>query len=352
MTTENRIENRKARRAAQRGKIRYCAKQRRRSGSVITLTALSLVMLSGFAAMSVDYGRSVIVKNQLQRATDAAALAAVKYLPTSPDGARVAARYYAYQNGKTIVNDSDIIITNNNRVRVSAVQNVKYFFGPVIKKISGDVPAKTTAAIQLRDNFVPPYVVPIGVTPSTYEAHKDGSPVVVEGIRQNKTDLDISEFVLFDLRGPNGKSPAHMQNQLQWGSTYNEPTYVGGTETTLNAANISQAQKFEAGMLSRITAANASPWNDDGTNFTNIPAGSPRMMYFIVTPEQQAVNGNNNARVVGFVPVYVESMEINGSQMKIRIRFLPLNSGSGGGYTDANTSDPSNASFRISRLVD
>jgi hypothetical protein len=222
----------------------------------------------------------------------------------------------------------------------------------VMKLYSGNVGTRATAAIQQRNNFLPPTVVPIGITPSTYEAYKNGDPVTIEGIRQNKQDLDFKEFVLFDLRAQNSKSPSQMQGQLQWGSTFNEITYLNGTETTLNAANNSQSKKFEDGMQSRFTAAAGSQFSDDGTKFTNIPPGSPRMMTFIVTPEQQAVNGNNNARVVGFAPVYVETMRVEGDFMSMRVRFLPPTAGGGGSYTDVSGSDSDSAPFRIERLID
>lgn len=327
--------------------------KRRSKGSVIVMVAGGMVAMSGFCALAVDYGRSVIVKNQLQRACDAAALAGVKYLPNNPDLAKVAAVYYAYQNGKVIVPPDSIQLTNgNSRIRVPATQNVRYFFAPVMKLYSGNVGTRATAAIQQRNNFLPPTVVPIGITPSTYNTYKNGDAVIIEGIRQNKTDLDIREFVLFDLRTQNSKSPSHMQNQLQWGSTFNEPTFLGGTETTLNAANVAQAKKFEDGMVSRFNAALGGQFGDDGTKFTNIPPGSPRLMTFIVTPEQQAVNGNNNARVVGFAPAYVEVIRVEGDYMNMRVRFLPPTAGGGGSYTDVTGSDPDASAFRIERLVD
>jgi hypothetical protein len=316
------------------------------------MVAGGLVMLSGFCALAVDYGRSVLVKNQLQRACDAGALAGMKYLPADPAGARTAAVYYAYQNGGVVVNPTNVqLLNSNSRISVPATQNVRYFFAPVMRLASGNVGARATAAIQQRNNMLPPSVVPIGITPSTYNQYKNGDPVSIEGIRQNKQDLDFREFVLFDLRQQNSKSPSHMQNQLQWGSTFNEVTTIGSTETTLNASKSAETKFFRDGMLSRFNAASGAPWNDDGTKFTDIPAGSPRMMTFIVTPEQQAVNGNNNARVVAFAPVYVESVTVSGDYMSMRVRFLPPTAGGGGGYTDVTGSDPDAAGFRVERLV-
>ena len=332
-------------------------RSRRRDGSVVLLVAGGLVAVCGFCALAVDYGRCVLMKNQLQRACDAGALAGVKYLPTSPATARQAAVYYAYQNNKTVVDPNAIQILPsttsgmaNTRIMVPAISRVNYLFGPVIRNLAGDIGARATAAAQEIGSLLPPNVVPIGITPSTYNAHKDGSAVTVGGIRQNKASLGTDEFVLFDLREQNSKSPAQMQNQLQWGSTFNEQTIVGGTETTLNAASGSQDKKFGDGMESRFNAANSSAYGyDNGTKFTSIPPGSPRVMYLILTPESQPVNGNNNALVKGFVPVYVEAA--SGDPMTMRIRFLPKNAG-GGVYTDISSFDADSATARVDRLVD
>jgi Flp pilus assembly protein TadG len=324
----------------------------RRSGSVIVLVALAMVAICGFCALTIDFGRSVMRKNQLQRATDAAALAGVQYLPGDPATAKIAARYYAYLNGINVDTSSIIVSNNNTRITVPATSNVRYFFAPVMRVLSGNVPAQSIAAVQVRTNFTTPNVVPIGITPSTYAAFKGGQVTEINGIRQNKTDLDISEFVMMDLRdGNQGKSPAQMQNQLQWGSTFSDPVTVGGVAQTLNAFNTAQAKNFREGLQTRFTAAAGAPWYDTGNRFPNIPAGSPLIMNFIMTPEQQAVNGNNNAPILGFVPVYIESFSVVGTEMKIKFRFLPLDSGGGGSYTDATSTNPEAANLRIPRLV-
>jgi Flp pilus assembly protein TadG len=325
---------------------------RHRRGSVTLAVSFGMVVLCGFCALGVDYGRAVLAKNQLQRACDAAALAGAKYLPKYNDSAKTAAVYYAYQNNAIVNTSSGIQITHNNsRIRVRATQNVKYLFAPVMKILNGDVTAQATAAVQQRDGIVP---APIAITPSTYETYKDGSPIVLDGIRLNKDDLGIRDFVLLDLNDSQvAASPSQMQGQLQWGSAFNESSWIGGTETTLADSITAQASHFVAGMQTRLTAAAGPPWYDDGTKFTNIPAGSPRVMIFVVTPEQEAVNGSHNAEVVGFVPVYVESMTIGKHYMQIRARMLPLSSLPGGDYRNANSNDPlDHAPLYITRLID
>jgi Flp pilus assembly protein TadG len=327
--------------------------RQRRGGSVIFLIAAALVALCGFCALGVDYGRSVLVRNEVQRACDAAALAGARYLPFEPNVAKQAAVYVAWQNGKAVIDPNTIQFFNNNtRIRVRATKEARYTFAPLMNILSSNIAARATAAAQQRANFPPNLVVPMGITPSTYEANKDGSPVVIEGIRQNKQYLGTNDFVLFDLRDTQtSKSNSHMENQLQWGSNFKEVTEIEKTETTLNAGGPAQVMQFAAGMQSRLTAAAGAPWYDDGTKFTDIPAGSPRLIYMIITPQDQPVNGSNNAVVQGFVPVYVQSLTVSGDTMRLVVRMLPMTTGEGGEYVDARNNRDAEG-LRIIRLID
>jgi Flp pilus assembly protein TadG len=327
-----------------------CKMRSVRRGSVVFLLALSMVVLCGFCALGVDYGRAVLVRNQLQRACDAAALAGARYLPDNPEDAKDSAVAYAWMNNKTEVKKAEIELFNDNmHIRVRSTQNIRYLFAPVMKILSGSISARATAAVQQQSNFMSPLSGPIGITPSTYEAHKDGSSFVLTGINQKSDDLVANKFVLFDLRASSGKSPAQMERQLEWGSTFDEPTSVGDTETTVNAN--SQEGFFESAMLTRIAAAAGSPWFDNGDKYPNIPSGSPRLMFFIVTPEQPATSGGNDALVLGFVPVYIESMRVSGDDMQLTIRMLPVDTAGSGSYDDASA-NPTVAGLRLYRLVD
>jgi len=78
--------------------------QRPRRGAIAVLTALMMVMLVGLIAFAVDYGYLVKIRTDLQRAADAAALAAVRDLIPAPNGyqhfsqARWTATNFARQN--------------------------------------------------------------------------------------------------------------------------------------------------------------------------------------------------------------------------------------------------------------
>ena len=51
--------------------------QKRKTGQVIVLMALTLALMLGFSALVLDYGQAAVAKAKAQKAADAAVLAAV-----------------------------------------------------------------------------------------------------------------------------------------------------------------------------------------------------------------------------------------------------------------------------------
>jgi len=82
---------------------------RREAGQVLILVAIVMVMLLGFAAISIDYAHVTVAKDELRRAADAAALAAASQLVHQDfNGARTQAVHFAAANtigGKNVVLD-------------------------------------------------------------------------------------------------------------------------------------------------------------------------------------------------------------------------------------------------------
>lgn len=332
----------------------------RRRGTVIVMVSCAMVLLCGACALAVDYGLMLSTRNQLQRACDAGALAAVKYLPLNYENSRDAAVFVGYQNGGTAIVKNTISFPTAFRVTVPAARNVNFFFARVLGKNSGTVSARATAAVQMRDFLDTPAVVPLGITPETYAAGLAANASInVRLIEQNKEGLGLNELVTFDLRdGSNGKSPAKLEEQLSWDTTFQEPTYIGNPETTLNSDDQAQSHATDDGLQTRIQAALAM--GDNGNRYPNIPYGSPLVMYFIITPANSGpITGTNQAPVLGFAPMYAQGINIVKSggttTVTVTLRALPPNydtghATAGGAYTDATGTSP--AALQISRLVE
>jgi len=329
------------------------------------MVALSLVALLGAVAISTDYGLLVVDANRLQRGCDAAAIAAANKLDdttvvtTNHYKATVEAQTIAWQNEKVPVQTTDVTFSSDEHaVTVSSTVTRHFFFGAAIGVPTGQVRRKATARIKPVKSLStqgPIRVAPIGITLETYNAYKNDQTNShdISLVRQNKSVFGKDDMVLFDLRDTNAKSGAHMQDQLTGQEL--QLSSIGDFETTLNAASPSERGKLSSGLDTLFTAASQAPYNDPfalGNMANAIINGTasrlnPRVVYLIVTPSTSAPNnGTFDTQILGFVPVYIEDYEDNGSKGKgssgdfnITMRFLPPTSASGANLPTSD--DPS-----------
>ena len=351
------------------------SRRARRRGSVLYLCAAALVVLLGCGALAVDYSVLVNDKNYLQRVCDAAALGGATKL-TDSSAALTTAKLVAAQNSFVENADNSITYTfldSNTKIRVEAVRKQPLFFARIFGQSSGVVRAHSLAGVA----GYTPSIAPIGVTSTTYDGQNppqnpSGSPryydtqpspvFTVRLIDHKKEAFNAGEFILFDLRGPNGKSPSHMANQLAGTEAVNiTPADVVGAvdppdATALNAK--SQSDFLSQGMTIRFIAAAGQPWLDidplQGANYFQyvgqhfdqvfngsepIGAGNPffqnpRVLSLIVTDETSgATNGTLNAPVRALASVYVQRLYKSNGDTLMDYRYLPANSGGGGSGT-------------------
>ena len=319
-----------------------------RGGSVVLITALSLTVLAGCAAIAVDYGLLVADANRLQRACDSGALAGAQLLKVTGDDnydtyqARTVAVQVATQNGVTVVANNITFLNTNSRIRVPATTTRAFFFARILGQMSGNVTRSATAGVAAAGSMSTatngPHLAPIGISWETYNAYKDdrSSYHDIELIRQNKQTFAQDDLVLFDLRRPSGKSGAHMQDQLTGSSV--DTSSIGDFETTLNSAQPSERNKFEDGLDILFDRSAAAPWNDSNHTGTGIrynatlagtrPRDNPRVMYMIITPSTTiTTNGTYDTQVQGYAPVYVmnyyETTVSGQTVVRLRLKFLP-----------------------------
>ncbi|ETX03309.1 MAG: hypothetical protein ETSY1_00420 [Candidatus Entotheonella factor] len=93
----------------------------RERGAVAILTALTLFfVIPGFAALSVDIGRYMFERQQLQNALDAGALAGAQLLPFNGQGAAETAREFARKNDPDLPEEVEINVSFGCLVHASA----------------------------------------------------------------------------------------------------------------------------------------------------------------------------------------------------------------------------------------
>ncbi|HET7560730.1 MAG TPA: pilus assembly protein TadG-related protein [Limnochordia bacterium] len=118
---------------------------RREEGSIIPLIALSLTVIMGFAALTVDMGAMYLERERAQHSADAAALAAVQELPDTPDLARSVAYDYAERNGFDAADVQVDLSNGDSRVKVTITHRVQLFFARILGIATGTVAASATA---------------------------------------------------------------------------------------------------------------------------------------------------------------------------------------------------------------
>ncbi|MGD0463284.1 MAG: TadG family pilus assembly protein [Tepidisphaeraceae bacterium] len=142
----------------------------RRRGAAVIYVLVSMVAMLGFCSFAVDLGRVQAAKTEIRRATDAAARAAVAYLPQGSSNVISNAVKIAKQNN---VDGAPLIIPNSNvtigvwnantrqfqtsgpidnvtlfqAVQVTARNHIPLLFGSILGARTCDVTATSTAAL-------------------------------------------------------------------------------------------------------------------------------------------------------------------------------------------------------------
>ncbi len=297
--------------------------QRRRGGVVIVMVALSLTVLLGCGAIAVDYGVMVSDANQLQRASDAAALAGANKLYKSgvtqtsitydQFQARELAVAVAKRNGVAITT-ADVSFPSDKQIRVEATRRRSLFFAQAIGVSQGRITRNALAGRVALKGLSG--AVPMAMTTDDYYANRDGRLMDYELIRNHDEDFESGSVVAIDLRpGNNGKSGAKFQEDFANGYD-GEVVLNQQSLNALNASIVSQTGKLFGAFNQRIVESARAPYNNTGSNYTypNYKAGDPRIVMLIVSPPERQDNNNPTIEASFFVPVYLESIEERASR--------------------------------------
>ncbi len=124
-------------------------------GSVLVLAAMSLVVVMGAGAITVDLGRAWVQKTQLQSAADAAALAGARDLDAGPAAAIATAEALLVANGvapATATITVETTFATDDTLRVQTNATTDWLFAPVLGADAQQ--AVGAQAVALRQNVV------------------------------------------------------------------------------------------------------------------------------------------------------------------------------------------------------
>lgn len=151
--------------------IRVLNKMKNESGQAMVIFAVSMVVLLGFVALTVDMGSAALTKSKLQNAADSAALAAAQDLPDAT-AAQLTAEEYAELNG---VDGAQITLTtpyqgDETKALITCTQTLNYSFAKILGKNSKTITTRAVAQYGIAGSV--PWIVPF-VIPKPYEFNYD-----------------------------------------------------------------------------------------------------------------------------------------------------------------------------------
>lgn len=116
---------------------------RRERGQSLVIMTMAAVVLLAMTGLAIDVGRMFVVRAQLQRAVDAAALAGVQSFPDVARAVSDAQQYVAINEPEAIPSANQV--GSDRKLRVSATQPVDMLFLPVLGITSYTVQASAVA---------------------------------------------------------------------------------------------------------------------------------------------------------------------------------------------------------------
>jgi len=316
-----------------RGRLRGSTAER---GSVLVMFALGMSGFLGLVGMSVDIGRLVYQRTDLQKVADAAALAAAQDLPDT-DAATATVNSYVAKNGGAT---ATIVFSNtysaNDTITVTATRDISYWFLRFVG-MTGASPhasAKTRAGVYVGGSGL----VPWGLIASNNYNSK---------LLQNACYLGQVNGV-----------PTFKQNTqcvLKYGAGTNSggdfgALSLGGSGGSLYRANIGQgsSQSFKVGdqvpsetgnmqgpsgqgIADRFSlpAPIGCPGNDRDDVLMDGPGGvvsirpgceaSPRI---VVIPVVDKIQNPEMSTILGFAFMYLTGSSTNGGQSQVTGEFV------------------------------
>ena len=297
------------------------------SGSVTTVVALCLVVLIGLVALVVDTGYVMNIRNELQNAADAAALAGARSLFLSSLQAGEP-NWIAAQEAAT-----DVVRSNrsSNQPLIDAQVQVGYW--NLISKILQPTSITKTA------NDLPAVMVTVSKVSGS-----NGGPVAlafapVLGIDTMAVSAQAMAVIGYPKEVDAGQAfPLAILKALAdeyWdqdpppsfriGSSYHYPTSEAGQWTSfeVDANNVPTIRDLIAnGNPGALVAGQDQIWIQPGTKTALYSDVANMIGQIVLLPVVEDLSTHARVPVIGFVPFYIEA-SVGGSDKYIQGHFVP-----------------------------
>lgn len=281
---------------------------KKESGNVLIFTAVAMMCMMGFAALSVDVGFFLTGRTQLQADVDAAALAGASGLLWGTTVASDRAIHFAQLNkcinDPVYISSADVTFPNSGVIRVQANRPVPTFFARVAGVDNVSISATATARI---GKLIGTYgMAPLCVPDLNYVL---GDQVVIKAGDQDAPSTVSSFFYPVDFPPMNRGNPISGADEYEENLVYGSDSYVAiGDELLVEPGEmVGPTGKGVAEILNRDPGAY---WN--GTNVAGSPYpgfSSPRILVIpFFDKDAGIVPGRNSLIVVRLGAFFVEGM--------------------------------------------
>jgi Flp pilus assembly protein TadG len=227
------------------------------SGQAFFLLTVCLAILFAFMALSIDYGMMVLRANQLQKACDAAALAAAVDIYRNPSlnispansSATAKAQLVGALNNATISSVTFSGTSSSGTVTVEGKATQVFYFAPVMGFKSSALDRLAKANYSAVTGIVA--VVPLGMTVADYNTYlASGAAFTLTLVRNDKSAFGSGDAIALSMGS--GKSPSQWESNLASGVS--GVTNIGDTIdlNSLNASLQTEQPRLQSGLSGRI----------------------------------------------------------------------------------------------------
>ena len=285
------------------------------NGQIAVIFALTSVVLTGAVSLGADIGVLYYNWAQLQKATDAAALAGANYLPDNPTNATAAASQFAQTNGVAAGEITSTTVSPDNlSITVATKRTVPYYFARVLGLNYGYVNATATASAQpslSTVNAPTPGTIPVGGDNNgnngTTCSTTCSCGVLPIGLDANTVYSDGAQITLqqgevgpgnWDLLALGATGGNNLRTNIANG--YNGMITVGDWLTTEPGKKVGPVDQ---GFQDRLSCASTS--DPFGTYSSHAVTNARVLIMPVVDWEHQ--NGRNSVQVKAFATVWLDN---------------------------------------------
>ncbi|HET7738411.1 MAG TPA: pilus assembly protein TadG-related protein [Tepidiformaceae bacterium] len=323
---------------------RFRRGSRGEQGQSLVLFALGSVVFIALVGMSVDVGRLVFARTDLQKAADAAAFAGAQELPDSTSAATTTAINYVAENVGARVSTPSVSIsqtyTANDTISVTASRTVEYQFLKVIGLDSATVSAKARVTVAGYNGGTG--LVPWGFVSNSTNSCFNGFNNGVPNFKQNQSCTlksgapgsggDFGAVVL------DGTGANNYRNGIKNGST---KAFKPGDKIDPQTGNmVGPTWQGTQDRFGRAAPAGC-PGNarndvliDNADGSVSIRPGCETSARIILIPVVDKIDNPNKSTILGFAFMFLEDVKNQGGHTNVTGEFVQFVTAiPGGDYT-------------------